>query len=271
VPSSNGRSFETPKAGGSRKAAPTEYKISVGSIGFEVNHSGPTTAGSHAHGDPSISVGTVTHEFTNPGTLAVSPFGQEDFHCSHKDAKATITGDTAKLDFTLALNCPWGVAGGGKTDVPAGDAAVVTTAKHASGKKVYEQIAEDLTPVSADNWRPKRTYYWAKHLTERHEKYHSTMDEAWGKGAGKTVVVDYLNGKTVSAASTAADVKTHLDAAMTKMSSANWDWYSGGGKDYINRPGEKAAFLEGKDAYLELVKAVNAQGAKLEAAEKGGK
>ncbi len=55
---------------------------------------------------------------------------------------------------------------------------------------------------------------------------------------------------------------------MIKMSQANFQWYSGGGKPYIERPGEKAAFLEGKNAYLSLASAVRKQGKKLEAAEK---
>ncbi len=223
------------------KAPPTEYKISIGRI---------------------------TTEFTNPGTKTVNPFGSEDFNCAHKNAKAKIKGDTAKIDFTIALHCPWGVNGGSNTDVPSATSPVVTTAIHPSGKKVYEQIAEDLTPAKSDNWRPPRRYFWSRALTERHERYHSTMDLAWGKGAGQKVVTDFLKGETISAADTDADLDDLLDQAMIKMSQANFQWYSGGGKPYIERPGEKAAFLEGKNAYLSLARAVRKQGKKLEAAEK---
>jgi hypothetical protein len=238
---SNGSSPDIQRKNGKTKPPITDYKVRVGKIGFE---------------------------FDNPGNLGVSPFGQENFNCSHKNATTKTKGDKATVNFTIKLFCPWGVNGGGNTDITSADDAAVTTATHASGKKVYEQIAEDLTPVKSDNWRPPRSFYWSRALTSRHERFHSLQDHKWGKTKGKNVVVNHLKGKTVSVANTAADLTALLDGAMTAMSNANWDWYSGGGKAYIDRPGEKAAFREGMWAYFALARAVKRRGKKLEAAEK---
>lgn len=218
--------------------------------------------------DYKIRLGNVAVEFRNPEDLSVSPFGEEQFSCAHRNATAKVKGASATINFTIALNCRWGVNGGGNIDVSSASDSVVTTATHASGLKVYEQIAEDLTPRSGDNWRPRRDYYWSRNLTRRHERYHSLMDKSWGRGAGKRVVTKYLKGKTISVANTLADLTALLDAAMGEMSVANFDWYSGGGKAYIDRPGEKAAFAEGRHAYKTLASGVKRRGKRLEAAER---
>jgi len=58
-----------------------------------------------------------------------------------------------------------------------------------------------------------------------------------------------------------------MDQAMVEMSDANFNWYSGNGKSYLNRPGEMAAFKDGKAPYRQLAAAVRQQGKKLEKAE----
>ncbi|MBV9280119.1 MAG: hypothetical protein JOZ41_08575 [Chloroflexi bacterium] len=219
-----------------------------------------------------VDTGTITFTFTNPQNLKVSSgsFGQEQFKCSHKKAKTAVDpAGIAKPSFTIALKCPWNVhaTDDKEKDVPSGNASVVTTKTHKSGKKVYEQIADDLTPNPADNWRPARTYFWSKALTKRHEKFHSTDDEQWAKSAGKAVVSNYLDGKTVSSKNVKKEMKTLLDNAMVELKNANTQFYEGGGSEYIQYAGEKRAFLDGKDEYTKLVADVRARGQQLEKAE----
>ena len=143
----------------------------------------------------------------------------------------------------------------------------VTIAPHPStGKKTYEQIAIDLTPSAANNCRPPRSFYWSKALSSQHEKFHTTDDKAWANGAGKQAVVNFLKAKTVTDHTAVGEISTVLGAAITDMNNNNFQWYSGGGKPYIQRPGEMRAFADGKDFDIALAAAVRAQGRTLEAA-----
>ena len=207
--------------------------------------------------DYKVKVGKISFDFSNPGIKAVDPFGEEDFSCAHEDAEWKTKRDKLTVKFTIDLFCEWGVDGGGNTDIASRTDAAVTTDE-------WKDIADDLTPAKDDNWRPPRTDYWSKFLTERHERFHSLQDKKWAKGKGQKVVKDYLKGKTVSASDLETDLDDLLDESMNEMDSANFEWYSGGGKPYIERPGEKAAFKDGKKPYKSLAKAVKKQGKKLE-------
>jgi hypothetical protein len=172
-----------------------------------------------------------------------------------------------KLDFTIDLVCAWGVNSGGNTDVASGTDPAVSLAPHPStGKKSYEQIAIDLTPSAADNWRPPRSFYWSQALSSQHEKFHTTDDKGWANGAGKQVVINFLKTQTVTDHTAVGEIGAALTTAMTKMTDANFQWYSGNGKPYIQRPGEMRAFADGRTGYTALVAAVRAQGHALEAA-----
>jgi hypothetical protein len=214
-----------------------------------------------------IEPGAITINWSQPNTLAAGQFGEESFKASHSGATATAAGAKVKLDFTIDLVCAWGVNSGGNTDVASGTDPAVTIAPHPStGKKTYEQIAIDLTPSAADNWRPPRSFYWSQAFSSRHEKFHTTDDKAWANGAGKQAVVNFLKAKTVTDHTAVGEISTILGDAMTDMNNNNFQWYSGGGKPYIQRPGEMRAFADGKDSYTALAAAVRAQGRTLEAA-----
>jgi hypothetical protein len=212
-------------------------------------------------------VGRINIEYSNPQDRTPSPFGEMVPSYTHKDTKWKAKRDKVTVDFTLKLKASWGVSGGSATDVPSATDAVVTTATHASGKKVYEQIVEDLTPVRSDSWRSPRSFYWSRALTERHEKYHCSEEERWSKSKGRRVATRYLQSRTVSVANTAAGLSTLLDNAMVEIQTASDDNY-GASLAYIQRPGEKRAFADGRSRYKALANAVKRQGRRLEAAER---
>lgn len=205
--------------------------------------------------------GTITNTFENPDTSpSAKAFGSESFSAGYKNAAFTTEAGVVKVNFTLDIKCPWGTNGGGKTDIPSGTASAVT-------KDTYKKIVRDLTPVLKEkSWRAPRSTYWSDTICKRHEKFHSTDDKAWAEGAGKQVVVSYLNGKAVNPATAEADVNTHLGNAMKAMNTANFQFYTGGATSYLSYAGEERAFGDGKQPYLNLAAAVKAQGQALEKA-----
>jgi len=253
-------------------SSPGPLQLSVGNMGVEFNNP-QVDLKSNSGAKDAVESGTVGTEWTNPGTKTVSPFGSESFIPGFKNLKWKAGEDKAKpsfkVDFTLSVDCPWGVNGGGKTDVPSATDGVVTAEPHAaSGKKVYEQIVADLTPaLNEKSWRAPRQYFWSKAICARHETYHSTDDKAWVETTGKKLVTDYLNSKTVSADKTEDDLKVHLTKAMKDLGTANFAFYTGGASSYFSYAGEERAFGDGKAPYQQLAKEVGEQGAKLEAAK----
>ena len=165
--------------------------------------------------------------------------------------------------FTLDVECPWGTNDGGKDDVPSATDAIVTADN-------YEDIVKDLTPALQEkSWVAQRANYWSKSTCERHEKYHSKDDKKWANGPGKTVVKDYLKGQTIPGNDIETELSDLMDAAMTEMSNANWDFYTGGVASYYSFAGEERAFGDGKARYEKLAKGVEKQGKKLKKEAEG--
>ncbi|MBN1937893.1 MAG: DUF4157 domain-containing protein [Anaerolineae bacterium] len=251
-----GNSTRTASAPSAASPSAGNLPIAMGNIGFRFSNVGVTTSGSTTNRKD------VRVAWKNPGGMAVDPFGEEAYRPSWKNANYTVNEGRLKLDFTLDINCPWGVNNGGKTDVPSATDAIVTAAS-------YKQIVSDLTPVKIEKcWRAPRRQYWSQKVCERHEKYHSTDDKQWTEGPGRTLVINYLKGKTVSSNSIQADLTAHLDNAITQLSRANTAYYTGGATSYLSYAGEERAFGDGKEPYEQLAQGVKSQGEKLEAKAK---
>lgn len=232
---------------------PTDVRVSVSTPELD-QPSGRSRA-------DSVSVGAVTNTFANPDT-SPSPkaFGSESFKPGYKDVAFTVTPGSVSVAFALDIQCPWGTNAGGRTDVPSATAGVVTADN-------YSDIVADLTPsLDEKSWRAPRSKYWSEAICKRHERFHSTDDQAWSEGAGKQVVTDYLKTKTVNAATAKADLETHLTAATKAMGTANFQYYTGGAASYLSYKGEERAFGDGKQPYIDLATGVAAQGQKLKAA-----
>lgn len=212
-----------------------------------------------------IGVSNAQVAWTNPGNKSVSPFGSESFNPGYSGLTWQENAGIIELDFTLDVDCPWGVASGGKTDVPSGSDAVVTMDTH-------QGIASDLTPALVEkSWRAPRTNYWSKAICERHEKFHSTDDRAWVQGAGKRVLADYLANQTIDVADEERNVCGPIEAklapimteAMKNLQRANTAFYKGGATSYLSYAGEERAFGDGKVPYQDLAAAVKKRGEEL--------
>ena len=55
--------------------------------------------------DYKVKVGKISFDFSNPGTKAVDPFGEEDFSCAHEDAEWKTKRDKLTVKFTIDLFC----------------------------------------------------------------------------------------------------------------------------------------------------------------------
>jgi hypothetical protein len=195
--------------------------------------------------------------------MATGQFGEENFNPGYKNFSWKQRARYVRPSFTLDIECPWGTNDGGSIDVPSATDGVVTAGD-------YEDIVKDLTPALKErSWVAPRAKYWSKAICERHEKYRSKDDSKWSEGPGKTVVKDYLKGQTIPGNDIEAELTVVMDDAMTEMSNANWDFYTGGVASYSSFAGEERAFGDGKKPYERLAKKVEKQGRKL-AKEAGG-
>lgn len=220
---------------------------------------------------PNLSVTTtLTSDYDQPNTLSPSPFGAMTPNFEFTNIVWTVSGDTCNISARLACHYPWGINGGGRTDVPSGTDAVVTTVAHpSSGKKVWETIVDDLTPGTASPHKSPRTNYWSSSFTARHERYHGTDDYAWVTSTGKPDALAFIQSRTVSRADTATDVTGVLDHARRRVAQGS-DAYYGVSLAHDARPGEIRAYADGRPHYQALADAVRTQGRALEAAAPGG-
>lgn len=213
----------------------------------------------------SSSVNSVS--WTNPGGMAVDPFGEESFKAGYSNMTYKLKKkNKLAVSFNLDITCQWGVSPGGNTSIETGDEADIKW-------DTSKDVAKDLTPKKVEKcWVPPRATYWSSPISSRHEKFHSTDDKTWAKGAGKSHLKSYLNKKSVTLADderkdkaqVEAKLKPILDDAMDDLETANIrDFYKGGAASYYSYKGEIRAFGDGKAPYLALVAKIKRQGKKL--------
>jgi hypothetical protein len=105
----------------------------------------------------------------------------------------TVTYDKAayKIAGTFENHITWGVhpTTDNETDIASGTDPDIT-------KTNFTKVADDLTPnMSSSGGRPPRSKFWAKDLTEIHEKFHA--DDVKGQGpAAATAAVAWLGLQT---------------------------------------------------------------------------
>jgi len=150
--------------------------------------------------------GTVGHRASAP---AANLFGVTSTDVKINGVQVVPgAASTYRVSGAVDVTAKWSVHSRGRVDVPYFAAPVVTAT-------TYPKVASDLTPnMSSDGGRPPRKQYWAKDLTERHEKFHA--DERTGK-YGKAAF-EYAKAWLASqTASTAKDAKALADKVPDKM------------------------------------------------------
>ena len=229
------------------------------------------TTGATPTPTPNLTVTTaITSSYDQLNSLTVPPFGEMIPSFEFLDVTWTVSGNTCNVSARLMCHYPWGVNGGTAIDVPSGADPVVTNAMHpSSGKKVWETIVDDLTPSGTSPHKSPRDHYWSSALTGRHERYHGIDDYAWVTSTGKPDAEAFIQSRTISRASTGADVTSALDQARRRVAQGS-DAYYGVGLDHNLRPGEIRAYADGRPHYQALADAVTVRGRALDAGTGGG-
>jgi hypothetical protein len=143
---------------------------------------------------------------------------------------------------TVEHKITWGVQSLGKTDIEGADDGDIT-------KTNYPTVVSDLTPnMSSSGGRPPRTTFWARDLTEKHEKFHA--DDVKGQGPGAVAsAMAWLNGQT---AGNAAGVTALLNQVPNRVVAT---LVAGMGE-----PAEVRAYGDGAPSYTTRANAVKAKG-----------
>jgi hypothetical protein len=191
--------------------------------------------------------------FSQVGGRPVSPFGAESFEPAFSGTTWTLAGGVCKINTILDINCPWGTASGGCTDVPSGTAGMITKAN-------WQDVRDDLTPGTSSPFKSRRSKFYSQGLVERHEKFHGTDDEGWVKSSGLALAQAKAKTATINSPTAGADVARALTTCLSMLRSENLKWYKGGGSAHDSYAGEIRAYADGKAEYDKLAKAVETHG-----------
>jgi hypothetical protein len=170
--------------------------------------------------------------------------------CNFGDVRVTgltVTYDKAtyKVAGTLENRITWGVhpTTDNETDIPTSTDAAIT-------KTNYPKVADDLTPnMSSSGGRPPRAKFWAKDLTEIHEKFHA--DDVKGQGpAAATAAVAWLGLQTASTVIGVSAVVSQLPARVVQTLIAG-----------MGEPAEVRAYGGGAAAYTARAADIRKRGA----------
>lgn len=204
--------------------------------------------GKHDSGDL-----TASTTFSQPGGRSVSPFGSEFYEPAFSGTTWTLSGGVCKITTTLDINCPWGTASGGRTDIKSGTDGAIT-------KSNWSNVRDDLIPSTSSPYKSPRTKFYSQSLVERHEQFHGTDDEGWTKSSGIPLAQAKAKAATINSSTASADVTNLLTSVLAMLRSENLKWYKGGGSSHDSYAGEIRAYIDGKPEYEKLAKAVEAHG-----------
>ena len=246
-------------------AAPTTFRVRVSAFSDETQLSSLSTI---PFGSQSDAVAAkVAAKSSVKGGASVSPFGalNSSYNTSSVKwkAKKAKTGGTISLGFTLKLASEFGTSDAGRADVKSASASVVTADN-------YQDVVNDLTPLAnLGSWVAPRSQFWSQQICERHEKFHFKDVSKWFSEGGRQLVLDDLNGKSISVGadegkeSIDAKVQQLVQSAIVTVTNGHILHMNGTGVPYYDYPGEIRAFGDGKAPYEQLAAGVKKHGEKL--------
>jgi hypothetical protein len=180
-------------------------------------------------------------------TLAATSFGEEAATYKADNITWTAASGTVDIKARIFVDCKWDTQDRGRTDISGPADGDVTKAS-------YPDVVKDLKPDATG--RPTRDLYWAKDLTERHEKFHAADDIGQAKRDVPTVKT-WMESQSIAAPATDAKVKDLVEKARKKVEDAGWAYY-----DRAGGAGENRAYADGKASYQTRVDDVNARAVK---------
>jgi len=178
-------------------------------------------------------------------TLPDKAFGVEVVTFSVDNLAYVTAGGVVNLSARVNVDCKWDTTPRGRTDVSGPYDAAVT-------KEKFPKIVSDLTP-RADG-RATREKYWAKDLTERHEKFHATDDIQRARLFLSTAKA-FLDAKTVtSGPSLEVQLRHILSEVRNNIAADSNTYYTS-----VGIGGEGRAYADGKASYQERADGVKAR------------
>jgi hypothetical protein len=202
-----------PKPAGAEGAQPAP-----GTQSAQGTEPGKTTRIDDLTGEPLISsLDTIAPTLTfagsvsQGGTVGAGEFGTTTSTPLLKSITITQGSGAFTVTATFSLVTTWDTlkttGPSGQVDIPDENAAALTSAN-------YSTAVSDLTPNMSDlGGRPPRTQFWAKDLTERHEKFHAGDHQRAGR-EGTAEALKWLKTQT---ASTETEVRTLLTTVRDKI------------------------------------------------------
>lgn len=174
-------------------------------------------------------------------TLKATSFGQEHVEYQVDSAAWKKADGRVKVSARVFLDIHWDIQSTGNKDVSGPEDAEVK-------KESWDKIVADLTPSASG--RAPRKKYWAKDLTERHERFHASDDIGRTKLYIPTAQ-SWLTNQTVTAEDsvvgrikTSFEVVKLLETVRSNVEADGWAYY-----DKAGGAGEDRAYAEGKEAY----------------------
>jgi hypothetical protein len=181
----------------------------------------------------------------NTATPGPSEFGICRFgDCKVTGITATLASGTYTVNGTIEHKITWGVhpTTDNETDI-SGDTDPDIT------KTNYPNIVHDLTPnMSSSGGRPPRDHFWAKDLTEIHEKFHA--DDVKGQAPGAiTTALNWLKTKTAASVGDVTALVNQIPDRVVQTLAAG-----------MGEPGEVRAYGAGAGAYTARAEAIDKRG-----------
>jgi len=194
--------------------------------------------------------GAVTHtgSISKGGvTLGGGLFGKTEASIRFVTLDYTHSGSTYNVTGSVTQDIKWATEA---STGPGGQVDIVSDADNDLNATNYPTAASDLMPNMGDlGGRPPRTQFWAKDLTERHEKYHATDYRDAGNSAVSGANT-WIGGQT-------ANNETELLAvARTYMSRTISSWQS----SMAAPASEQRAYGDGAGLYKSRSEAIKKKG-----------
>jgi hypothetical protein len=141
--------------------------------------------------DQDMVAASITHSPTIAQSGVVSPFGATTWSVFNITGQTVTAASGAfTVRFTLENPITYNVASP-KTSIASADDPALTNAN-------FAQAAADLSPrMDVQNGKPRRTTFWARDLTLRHERFHSDERSRLNQ-AGAAQAQTWLSGQTAA-------------------------------------------------------------------------
>ena len=188
---------------------------------------------------------------TTTPPAAPTDFGKTTSRIDVNQSSATQSNATFNVELVIDNVIRYWVAGNNRTDIASDSDADITQAN-------YPKVVSDLTPAAAPvnsggltllKNQPPRRLFWAEDLTIKHEEFHATDNEKFGR-QGALEARDWLNRQT---ARSFDEVGVHLNRVSQRVANRIL-------AEMVPPAVEQRAYDNGAPDYAARARAIKAKG-----------